>query len=257
MSTAEKVLYLLESNRDKYTSGEEMAARCGVSRNAVWKAIRDLKSRGYDIDAASNKGYKLSDTSNIISAEGIRTYLIDHETANFDISVYDSLESTNDEAKVLAMKGAVHGTVIVATSQSGGRGRRDHSFFSPEGGLYLSIILRPESLPFTDSNKLTELVGRAVSDSIHELTGISSYVEGINDLYVDGKKICGILLEAGSEFDSGILQWIVAGIGINFDSDISSFPKEIRDRAASLFAPGEATVSKNELIAHIIQKIIK
>ena len=94
-----------------------MAARCGVSRNAVWKAIRDLKSRGYDIDAASNKGYKLSDTSNIISAEGIRTYLIDPEKANFDISVYDSLESTNDEAKVLAMKGAAHGTVIVATSQ--------------------------------------------------------------------------------------------------------------------------------------------
>ncbi|MCR5557755.1 MAG: biotin--[acetyl-CoA-carboxylase] ligase [Butyrivibrio sp.] len=257
MSTAEKVLYLLESNRDKYTSGEEMASRCGVSRNAVWKAIRELKSRGYYIDAVSNKGYKLSEINNIISAEGIRSYLTEPENSCFDISVYESLESTNNEAKILAMKGAAHGTVIVATRQSGGRGRKDHSFFSPEGGLYLSIVLRPENLPYTDSNRLTDLVGKAVSGSIQELTGITSYVEGINDLYVDGKKICGILLESGSEFDSGTLQWVVAGIGINFDSDIDSFPEEIRDRAASLFAPGKATITKNELIAHIIQKIIK
>lgn len=256
MSTSEKVLYLLESNRDKYTSGEEMAAQCGVSRNAVWKAIRELKNRGYDIDAVSNKGYKLSEINNIISAEGIRTYLKEPEKAHCDISVYDSLESTNDEAKLLAMKGAAHGTVIVATRQSGGRGRKDHTFFSPEGGLYLSIILKPESMPFTDSGKLTKLVGRAVSESIYDLTGISTHVEGINDLYVDSKKVCGILIESGSEFDSGTLQWIVAGIGINFDSNIEDFPKEIRDRAASLFAPGKATITKNELIANIIQRII-
>ena len=256
MSTAEKVLYLLESNRDKYTSGEEMALQCGVSRNAVWKAIRELKNRGYDIDAISNKGYRLSETNNIISAEGIRAHLREPEKECYDISVYDSLESTNDEAKVLAMKGAAHGTVVVATRQSGGRGRKDHSFFSPEGGLYFSIILKPESLPYTESSKLTRLVGSAVSESIHELTGISTYVEGINDLYVDSKKICGILIESGSEFDSGTLQWIVAGIGINFDSNIEDFPEEIRDRAASLFSPGKATITKNELIANIIQRII-
>jgi BirA family biotin operon repressor/biotin-[acetyl-CoA-carboxylase] ligase len=98
-------------------------------------------------------------------------------------------------------------------------------------------------------------VGNAVISAIRELTGIESYIDGINDLYVNGKKICGILLESGSEFDSNTLQWIVAGIGINFDSDISSFPEDVKNRASSLFETGKATISKNVLIAKIIENI--
>ena len=173
-----------------------------------------------------------------------------------EILVYDSLESTNDKAKELAMKGGKHGTVIVAVTQTGGRGRQDHSFYSPEGGLYMSIILKPEMLSSTDSRAVTSFVGGAVISAIQELTGIESYIDGINDLYVEGKKICGILLEAGSEFDSNTLQWIVAGIGINFDSDISAFPKDVKERASSLFAPGQATITKNALIARIIERIL-
>ena len=85
--------------------------------------------------------------------------------------------------------------------------------------------------------------------------GIESNIEGINDLYVNGKKICGILLESGSEFDSSNLQWVVAGIGINFDSDISRFPDDVKERASSLFDTGKATITKNMLIARIVEKI--
>ena len=154
------------------------------------------------------------------------------------------------------MKGASHGTVVIAASQTGGRGRKDHSFFSPEGGLYLSIVLKPDKLSSVESDAVTRYVGDAVISSIRELAGIEAYIEGINDLYVDGRKICGILLEAGSEYDSGELQWIVAGIGINFDSDIDSFPEDVRERAMSLFRPGKAAISKNELAARIIEKIL-
>lgn len=256
MSTSEKVLYILESNKDTYTSGEEMAGQCNVSRNAIWKAIKDLREKGYSIEAVSNKGYKLTDNNDIISAEGIKACLPADFKGTDQIFVYDSLTSTSDRAKELAVKGTPHGTVIVAATQTGGRGRKDHSFFSPEGGLYMSIVLRPEYLFSTDSRALTSFTGNAVIDAIRELTGIESCIDGINDLYVDGKKICGILLESGSEFDSNTLQWIVAGIGINFDSDISSFPKEVKERATSLFAVGRATVTKNALIAKIIERIL-
>ena len=255
MNTSEKVLFILESNKDNYTSGEEMAGQCGVSRNAVWKAINDLRKNGYEIEAISNKGYKLKSDTDIISAEGIRAGLSE-SLKDLDILVFDSLNSTSDKTKELAMRGYAHGTVVVAITQTEGRGRKDHSFFSPKGGLYMSIILKPEMLPDTDSNVVTSFVGNAVIDAINELTGIEPYIDGINDLYVNGKKICGILLESGSEFDSNALQWIVAGIGINFDSDINKFPEDVKKRASGLFAPGKATISKNMLIAKIIEKTI-
>lgn len=255
MNTSENVLFLLESNKESYISGEEMAKQCGVSRNAVWKAIRDLRGKGYDIEAISNKGYRLAGNTDIISAEGIKAGLPE-ELRKADIFVYDSLGSTSDKAKELAVKGAPHGTAVVAVTQTGGRGRKDHSFFSPEGGLYMSVVLRPDMLTATDSKAVTAHVGNAVINAIRELTGVESYIEGINDLYVEGKKICGILLESGSEFDSNTLQWIVAGIGINFDSDLSSFPEDVKDRATGLFAPGKATIAKNTLIAGILERVL-
>lgn len=255
MNTSEKVLFILESNRDIYTSGEDMAGQCGVSRNAVWKAIKDLREKGYEIEAVSNKGYKLSETTDIISAEGIRAGLPE-KLRQTDIYVFSSLDSTSDKAKALAMKGGAHGTTVVAVTQTGGRGRKDHSFFSPEGGIYLSMILKPENLPDTDSKAVTGFIGNAVISAIKELVGINPYIDGINDLYVNGKKICGILLESGSEFDSNTLQWIVAGIGINFDSDISRFPKDVKDRASSLFDTGKATITKNVLISKVIDNIL-
>ena len=254
MNTSKRVLFILESNKDIYTSGEEMAKQCGISRNAVWKAVRDLREKGYGIDAISNKGYKLTGNTDIISAEGIKAGLPERlrEAAIF---VYDSLNSTSDKAKELAVKGADHGTAVVAATQTGGRGRKNHSFFSPEGGLYMSIILKPEMLSDTDRKAVISFAGNAVINAINELTGIAPYIDGINDLYVNGKKICGILLESGSEFDSNTLQWIVAGIGINFDSDISKFPDDVKERASSLFDTGKATITKNMLLAKIIEKI--
>jgi BirA family biotin operon repressor/biotin-[acetyl-CoA-carboxylase] ligase len=255
MSTSEKVLFLLESNKDSYTSGEEMARQCGISRNAIWKAIKDLRDKGYCIEAISNKGYRLSDNNDILSAEGIRAEL-PADLKAVDIFVYDSLRSTSDKAKELAVNGASHGTVIAAATQTGGRGRKDHSFFSPEGGLYMSIVLKPDLMFSTDSREFTSFVGRSVITAIEELSGIQAYIGGINDLYVDGKKICGILLESGSEFDSNTLQWIVAGIGINFDSDIDQFPEDVKERASSLFDRGKATITKNVLTAKIIERIL-
>lgn len=254
--TIDKVLSFLENNRGGFISGADMAESIGISRNAVWKAINELRQKGYEIESVTNKGYRLTEKNDIISAEGIRAYMDpDLISKTGELIVFESVDSTNDKAKELALKGAAHGTCVVAVRQDGGRGRKDHLFYSPEGGIYMSVILKPDRIPFIKSDIITAHIGSCVCDAIENLTGISPVIRGINDLYIKDKKICGILIEAGSEFDSGTLQWIVAGIGINFDSDINKFPKELSKKTASLFKPSKATISKNCLIADILKRI--
>ncbi|MCR5431090.1 MAG: biotin--[acetyl-CoA-carboxylase] ligase [Lachnospiraceae bacterium] len=254
--TTDIVLAFLERNRGKYVSGTEMAEACGISRNAIWKAVKELRESGYVIEAVSNKGYSLGSGNDIISAEGIKANMEPSVAEAVNICVYDTIESTSDVAKEMALKGAGHGTMVVSAKQTRGRGRKDHEFFSPAGGLYMSMILSPKKLKATDNESVTTEIGNAVRDAIKDLTGVVSERKGINDLFVGEKKICGILIESGSEFDSGTLQWLVVGIGINFDSDISVFPASLRGKASSLFKPGSASITKNELIAAIAGRIL-
>ena len=254
--TIDKVLSFLEGNRGKFMSGADMAKNIGISRNAVWKSVNELKQKGYEIESVTNKGYRLTDQNDIISVQGIRSYMDPELLSNAgELIIYESIDSTNDKAKELALKGAEHGTCVVAVKQEGGRGRRDHHFYSPEGGIYMSVILKPDRIPLLKSDIITARVGACVCESIENLTGIIPDIRGINDLYIGDRKVCGILIESGSEFDSGTLQWIVAGIGINFDSDIKKFPPELSEKATSLFEPGKAAISKNCLIARILQSI--
>jgi len=276
MSSKDKILELLELNKADYISGELMAESLGFSRNAVWKAIKELRKQGYIIEASSKKGYRLGKSNDIISEYGIISELMElldkdkaeqrENEAKESISevvrskqgmihIYDSLDSTNKTAKEMAIKGASGGTIVVAKSQALGRGRREHEFFSPEGGIYMSIILTPEMLPSLEPDVVTALAGVAVCEAIKNLCGIDSSIKPINDLFSEGKKICGILTESGTEFDTGTVQWIVIGIGVNFDSDITKFPQEIKNIAGALFNPGEGTVTKNKLIAAIINNL--
>ncbi|MBR4831235.1 MAG: HTH domain-containing protein [Butyrivibrio sp.] len=281
MSSKDKVLEFLELNKGTYISGESLAESLALSRTAVWKAVNELRKSGYEIDAVSNKGYMLGESNDILSAAGIISCLdsdVQKRSKGKDlICVYDTVSSTNRLAKELAIAGGEHGSVIIANEQTTGRGRRDHSFYSPKGGLYMSILLRPEggallgglqgapddskgvyadgARPLTP-DVVTGAVGNSVIDAIKNLTGISTRLKPINDLFIGDKKVCGILTEAGTEFETGLIQWMVVGIGINFDSDMDSFPEDIKEIATSLFAPGKATVSKNKLAAEIINRII-
>ena len=261
MSSRDKVLELLEFNRDNYLSGEAIATQLGLSRNAIWKAINELRKAGYVVDAVSNKGYKLAETNDILSSVGILSYINKSLRGTYDSSVnmiriYDTVSSTNRIAKELAIAGMPHGTVIVASEQTEGRGRRDHSFYSPKGGLYLSILLKPEHLKSLEPDVVTTFTGNAVVSAIEALTDIKPRLKPINDLYIDDKKICGILTEAGTEFETGEVKWLVVGIGINYDSNIEEFPEDIKKSATSLFAPGASTITKNQLVAEILNRIL-
>ena len=258
MSSKDKILEFLEENKESYTSGEAMAAALGLSRNAVWKAINDLRKLGYQIDAISNKGYRLSKGTDIISKQGILSYL-NKDKADMlsdNILIYDTLESTNKLAKEKAISGSPNGSLIIAKQQSLGKGRRDHLFYSPEGGIYMSIILSPDFLPTLDKDVITAYTGVSVCKAIEELCDIIPGIKPINDLFVNGRKICGILTESGIEYETGLVQWIVVGIGINFDTDVNSFPTDLQEIIGTLFTPGHGSISKNQLIANIYERLL-
>ncbi len=253
--TKEIVLRYLEKNKGSYFSGETIARELSLSRNSVWKAIESLRRDGYHIEAASRRGYSLSAESDIISATAIASFL-SKDTSIDNINIYDKLESTNKTAKSAASFDAKHGTVIIAGSQTAGSGRKNHGFFSPEGGIYMSVVLNPDTLPFSPPSLIMSFTANCICKSIEKLTDLKPSIKWTNDIYLGSEKICGILTESGMDFESGDLQWIVVGIGINFSMNKSDFPNDIRKKAGAMFVPGEETISRNHLIAEILNKIL-
>lgn len=250
MTVKENVRRILEQNRGTAVSGQELAERLEVSRAAVWKAIKALQSEGHTIQATTNKGYRLDPRSDVLSAEGIRSYLPDTLRAQ-PLTVYKVIDSTNSQAKRLALEGAPHGTILVAEEQSAGRGRRGNAFFSPSGtGIYMSVILRPGAA-VREPQRITIHAAVAVSRAIERCTGLHPLIKWVNDLYLDGRKICGILTEAVSDFESGSIESIVVGIGLNVSTKTEAFPAELAEVAGSL----TTDVSRNELIACILEEL--
>ena len=244
---------MLENSRDTSISGERIAGLTSVSRNAVWKAIKELRKDGYEITAVTNKGYRLSGASDIISVQGISAHLRPNVRAYAEqIHVYQVLESTNKTAKELAIDGAKHGTIVIAEQQTLGRGRYSRSFCSPEGGLYISFVLRPERLGFQNATAITAFAAVAVCEAIESVTNLSPKIKWGNDIFIDGKKVCGILTEAITDFESGNLSWIVLGIGINVNTRAEDFPHDLREIAGSLSGNERPNISRNRLAAELI-----
>ena len=240
MTTKEKLLELLEENREEYLSGEELAKTLAVSRAAVWKAVKSLQQEGYPIDAVTNRGYRLSRGGDRLSAPGIRKYL-KPEYRDLPITVEEETLSTNTALRAMAEAGAPEGTVYIAQSQTGGRGRMGRSFFSPAGtGLYLSLLLRPTAWEPTRAAQLTAAAAAAMCEAIRQVTGKEPGIKWVNDLLLDGKKICGILTEASFSMESGVLEYAVLGLGVNVYLPEGGFPGQLREIAgAVLDTPGE------------------
>lgn len=247
MSTKEAVLSALVKAQGA-VSGEKLAQELGISRNSVWKAIAQLREEGFEIEAVTNRGYRLVAESDAVSEAGIRRWLTAKELGAV-IEVHDVIDSTNTRAKALAAQGAGHGTLVCARSQTGGRGRFGRHFHSPdETGIYMSLILRPK-MPAERAVMITSMTAVAVARAIERLADVKVEIKWVNDLYIKGKKVCGILCEAGMDFESGQLEYAVAGIGVN--TARAEFPEEIRDIATSVGNVCGVDISKNRLIAEI------
>lgn len=257
MTVKSRLLEALEQQKGKVLSGEKLAEELNCTRAAVWKAVKSLREEGYRIEAGPNKGYMLVKECHHLSQEAIRPFLF---TPDVYMEVCQQVDSTNRKAKEAAVTGkAGHGSFVLAATQSAGRGRRGRHFYSPEGaGLYLSVILEPEG-NLQENLLLTAEAAVAVYKAVREVTGIELDIKWVNDLYYHDRKVCGILTEAITDFESGNIEFAVVGIGLNLYEQSGGYPEELRDIAGALYPDEEAAaaVDRNHLAASIINHLLE
>ncbi|MCH5204755.1 MAG: biotin--[acetyl-CoA-carboxylase] ligase [Oscillospiraceae bacterium] len=248
MTIKDQLYGILEENRGKFISGEDIAKQLYCTRGAVWKAIKALKEEGFEISAVTNRGYCLNEGSDILSEAGIKRYL----SNNRGIIVLKTTTSTNKYLRELAQEGAEEGTLVVSGEQTDGYGRRKRSFFSPpDTGLYMSILLRP-NFSAQDAVKITAAGAVSVCNAIEKVIGITTNIKWVNDIYVNGKKTAGILTEAVLNIENGLLDYTVMGIGINVYKPKNGFPYELSDIAGALINERTTDVNiRNRLAAEI------
>lgn len=244
----EKILQLLKEN-DGFISGQEISEMFGVTRTSVWKVIHQLEEMGYEIEAVRNKGYRLYSEPDFLTQECVCEYL-DTAWAGHPVRVFDSVDSTNNEAKREAESGAGQGLLVIGEEQTDGRGRRGRAWESKKGeGIFMSLLLKPDIEP-SHASMLTLVMGMAVRDAL-EMAGLSDVrIKWPNDIVCSGKKVCGILTEMSAQVD--YVNHIVLGVGINVHNQ--EFPEDVRQAATSVFLETGMHICRAELVAQCMRK---
>ena len=256
MGTKEKLLALFEADKGKFFSGEELAARLAVSRTAVWKAVNSLRKEGYEIQAVRNKGYSLSVSTDILSIQGVEKYL-NPEHSYIELEILPDIGSTNDYLREKAAQGKGEGYAVVAGAQTRGKGRTGRSFYSPaDTGIYLSLLLRPKDCGPAQAVKFTTMAAVAACEAIEKVSHRSPQIKWVNDIYIDGKKVSGILTEASVSLENGSLEYVLLGIGINVYPPEKGFPQELRETAGSVFQERKSD-GKNQLTAGFLNRLME
>lgn len=250
-----KIIHLLRQH--EIMSGEDIAKLIGVSRTAVWKHVKVLQTKGYSISAIRQQGYQLNSVPEI-PVEEIQAQL---HTSHIGTKLlyFSSLSSTNDYASKLAKHNHPNGTVVIAGTQTLGRGRKQRVWLSPEGGLWFSFFIQPP-LPPQKAMLVTMAASIALTQAISSITGVIVRIKWPNDLLINGKKVCGILTELSAEMDQ--INYMVIGIGLNVNNEL---PDTIQSTATSLKDVTRHDVSLKQLLlamlasldewyTHVIQK---
>ena len=280
MSTKEKVLKMLVEAKGQAVSGEVLATECGVSRAAIWKAINTLREQGLQIEGTTNGGYQLKD-DDIFSDELFRqTFASNYpDFSESHIECFKEIDSTNTYAKrILAECGNLrdssgalteagkkyHKAIFIAEKQTAGRGRLGRTFVSPEKtGIYISVIYAPKG-GITNPARLTACAAvaicRAIKNVICKLpegTSIEPQIKWINDIFVGGKKVCGVLAEGVANFESGMIEAAVVGMGINIKKNTTAFEGQLADVVGTLEDATSAKISRIEIAAEIAGQVLK
>lgn len=247
-----KILSLLK-NSDEFISGQKLSEEFGMSRAAIWKYINALKEEGYNIESVSRKGYRLISSPDLLKYEEIKPFL-NTEVIARKIVHFDTIGSTNTEAKILAEKGEPEGTVLLSEEQTSGRGRLGRSWSSPKyTAISMSIILRPDISPIHVA-KVTQVGAAAVALACNEM-GIDAYIKWPNDIILNNRKVCGILTEMSAELNK--INYVVMGIGINVNIEAEDFPDEIKPIATSFKGEYNKKFSRQELCGRILNHFEK
>lgn len=246
-SMKSEILTLLRERGD-YVSGQELCERFNVSRTAVWKAVGQLKKEGYRIEAVQNRGYLLAEDRDIFGQHELESRMTT-KWAGHPVKFYDTLGSTNLQAKMEAENGAAEGTLIVADMQTAGRGRRGRSWNSPGGtNAYFTLVLKPD-YDGELASMVTLVMGIAVAECLRKTWGVQACIKWPNDIVINGRKVCGILAEMSIERE--FIHYVVVGVGINVGEQ--EFPEEIAQTATSLWQECGMPVSRAELIVNVMK----
>nr|WP_325213140.1 biotin--[acetyl-CoA-carboxylase] ligase [uncultured Oscillibacter sp.] len=252
MSSREDVLSLLRGE-EGFLSGQELSRRLGLSRAAVWKAVDALRAGGYEIEARTGLGYRLCAAPDVLTEAEIRCFLGETAVVGRELRCFEELDSTNNYLK--SWTDGPDGAAVTAESQTAGRGRMDRSFQSPKGqGIYLSVLLHP-ALPPDRLPPATALAGVAVCAAVERVCGLRPGLKWPNDPVLNGKKLCGILTELSLEAETGRVQSLVLGIGINVGQRPEDFSPEVREVATSLLQVLGKPVSRPRLTAALLEEL--
>lgn len=231
MTTKEKLLARLKTDQGQWVSGEQVSNQLGISRAAIWKQINSLKKDGHQIESAPKKGYRLAQAADLILPAEIAAGLTTKVMGRPDLVCLKKTDSTNLRAKALAAHGAAEGVVVVAETQTSGRGRRGRSWYSPPGqSIYTSIILRPPMAP-AQAPQITLMTAVALAQTLSQTAGLDAKIKWPNDILINGKKIAGILTEISTDMD--VVDYVVVGLGINVNTPENEMPVDIREIATS------------------------
>lgn len=254
MNIKQTLLNTLAEADGGYISGAAIAEKLGVSRNAVWKTVKALEADGFVIESVTSKGYRLSADSNRISADLIAPLLTTKEIGR-NMQVFSEIGSTNTAAKKLASERVPDGTVIIADKQTEGRGRMGRSFESPSGtGIYMSLVLYPK-FGLECAPLITSAAACAVAEAIDEVCGCDVSIKWVNDLYLNGRKICGILTEASLGLEMKNLDHAVIGIGVNVRNVRNVFGEELGNIATSIEDETGVKADRNVLCGAMLNKL--
>ena len=244
-----EVLYALEQKKGDVVTGGELSEHFGVSRTAIWKAIHTLKADGNEIITVPNVGYRLLPTNDTLSPKVISDKL----TTDFigrSMTLLPSANSTNQYLKEMDTSNLPDGHVVIANGQENGRGRYGRSFISPLGeGIYMSILLTPKSA-WQSIRLLTVCAAVAVSKAVENICGVRADIKWVNDIFLNGKKLCGILTEAVMSGELGEIDTVIVGIGIN----TGSVPDAVKDIATSVKDETGLYGIRNSLIAEVLNQ---
>lgn len=243
MSTKLKVLEMFNENYERFISGQELADTLGLSRNSVWKAIEKLRSEGFVIESKHAAGYKLVKSGDILS----QAFLKDAIKRQCRVHVLEQTDSTNNYAKRLTNYSMPN--IIIADHQTAGRGRMGRSFYSPHAkGIYMTIAFEPD-FALDKAMFITSMSSLAVCHAFEQVAGIGPKIKWVNDIYLNGKKVCGILTEAESNFETGCISRIIVGIGINCFEQV--FPEELKDKATYIESPPKE-FTRNQMASAVV-----
>jgi BirA family biotin operon repressor/biotin-[acetyl-CoA-carboxylase] ligase len=246
------LLDLLTAAGTDWVSGEAISQRLGISRAAVWKQIEALRSAGYEVEAAPRRGYRLAGRPDKLTAVEIQAGLTT-ERFGRTVEAHAQIGSTNERAKELGRVGAPEGLLVVAEEQTAGKGRLGRSWSTPPGrALALSLLLRPAIAPI-EAPRLTLVAAVAVAEAVRAETGLDVGIKWPNDLYVDGRKLCGILTELEAEIER--VRFVVLGIGLNVNQAEAEFPPDIRETATSLRREAGRPFDRRSLLRAILARL--